>query len=165
MHFFIPSDIWLQIEGKLVKDEDGTAFATGKKITLTNNGLLFLFDNMKYDLNGQEIESVYHPGYATTMLGLAKYSSNFNAGPGLNQCWSIDTMATAVDGNEGFKRRVAYVLEKHAPRGSFRFAIPLKHAFGFCDDYLKVIYGFTQTLTLVRSASSCLLYTSDAADE
>ena len=110
--FFIPSDSWLQIEGKLVKDSDGTsAFATGKKITLTNNGLLFLFDNMKYDLNGQEIESVYHPGYATTMLGLAKYSSDFNAGPCLNQCWCIDTMATAVDGNEGFKRRVDYVLE------------------------------------------------------
>ena len=84
--FFIPSDKWLQIEGKLVKDSDGTTpFATGKNITLTNNGLLFVFDNMKYDLNGQEIESVYHPGYATTMLGLAKYSSNFNAGPGLNQ--------------------------------------------------------------------------------
>ena len=97
---FLPSASWLQIEGKLVKETGETAFATGKNITFTNNGPFFLFDNMKYELNGQEIESIYHPGHATTMLGLTKYSSNFNAGQGLNQCWRIDTTATAADGND-----------------------------------------------------------------
>ena len=82
---FLPSASWLQIEGKLVKADGATVFATGKKITLTNNGPLFLFDNILYELNGQEIESIYHPGHATTMLGLTKYSYNFNAGQGLNQ--------------------------------------------------------------------------------
>ena len=152
---FLPSASWLQIEGKLVKAADGTtAFATGKNITFTNNGPCFLFDNAKYELNGQEIENIYHPGYATTMPGLAKYSANFNVGQGMNQCWRIDTKATAVDGNEGFKKRVDYVLENPTPKGSFRFALPLAHLFGFCDDYNKVVCGFTHTLTLVRSASS-----------
>ena len=100
------------------------------------------------------------------MLGLAKYSSNFNAGQGLNQCWRIDTTATAVDNNEGFKRRVDYVLEQPAPRRSFRFALPLALPFLFCDDYTKVVCGFTHILTLVRSASSknALFRDGNAAD-
>ena len=164
--FFLPRRSWLQIEGKLVKAAGGTAFTTGKKITLTNNGLMYLFDNIKYELGGQEIESVYQPGQATTMLGLAKYSSSFNAGPGLNQCWCIDTTNEAKDENKGFAKRVAYVLEKPTPRGSFRMAIDLEHVFGFCEDYDKVMYGFIHTLTLVRSASSnnALFRDATAAD-
>ena len=164
---FLPSASWLQIEGKLVKEDGVTVYATAKKITLTNNGPLYLFDKMKYELNGQEIESIYHPGHATTMLGLTKYSPNFNAGAGLNQCWCIDTAATAVENdNEGFKRRVDYILEKPTPRGSFRLAIPLSLPFGFCDDYNKVVCGFAHTLTLVRSASSknALFRDATAAD-
>ena len=152
--FFFPRRSWLQIEGKLVKETGGTAFVDADNISLTNNGLVYLFDNIKYELGGQEIESVYQPGYATTMLGLAKYSSSFNAGPGLNQCWVLDTAAEAADTNLGFKTRHDYIIEKPTPKGSFRFAIDLEHVFGFCEDYDKVMYGFIHTLTLVRTANS-----------
>ena len=152
--FFFPRRSWLQIEGKLVKETGGGDFATGDKITLTSNALLHLFDNVKYELSGQEIESVYHPGHATTILGLAKYSSNFNKGPGLNLCWLLDTNDKAEDANKGWKKRQDYIIEKSVPIGSFRFAVDLEHVFGFCEDYDKVMYGFIHTLTLVRSASS-----------
>ena len=49
---------------------DGTAYANDDVVTITNNGLMHLFSNMKYQLSGQEIESLYYPGQATTMLGL-----------------------------------------------------------------------------------------------
>ena len=152
--FFYPRKSWLQIEGKLVK-ADGTLYADGDMIALTNNGPLFLFDNVKYELSGQEIESVYHPGQATTILGLAKYPANFNQGPALNQCWSLDTgTGTAADTNLGFKKRHDYLIEKPTPKGTFRFAIDLEHLFGFCEDYQKVLYGFTHVLTLVRSSTN-----------
>ena len=151
--FFLPRRSWLQIEGKLVK-ADGSVYVTGNLITIENNGILQLYDNFKYELNGQEIESVYHPGHATTMLGLAKYSSDFNKGPGLNQCWSLDTTDNAEAANKGFTKRRDYIIEKPDPKGSFRFAIGLDHIFGFCEDYDKIMYGFVQTLTMVRSASS-----------
>ena len=69
--FFLPKQSWLQVEGQLVTTA-GAAYAAGKLISLTNNGLMFLFDNIKYELSGQEIESIYHPGHATTMVGMAK---------------------------------------------------------------------------------------------
>ena len=152
--FFFPRRSWLQIEGKLVKAAAGAVYGDADDISLTNNGLMYLFDNIKYELGGQEIESLYQPGYATTILGLTKYSSNFNMGPGLNQCWVLDTTAAAADANIGFKRRHDYIIEKSNPKGTFRFAIDLEHIFGFCEDYDKVMYGFTHTLTLVRSANS-----------
>ena len=151
--FFLPRRSWLQIEGKLVKTGGG-AFVTTQMIALTNNGPMYLFDNIKYELSGQEIESVYQPGHASTMFGVAKYSSNFNKGPGLNQCWSLDTSTTAAAGNKGFAKRQDYIIEKADPKGSFRFAIDLEHVFGFCEDYDKVMYGFVHQLTLVRSANS-----------
>ena len=146
--FFLPKRSWLQIEGQLVK-ADGTAYVTGNLITLTNNGLMLLFDNIKYELSEQEIESIYHPGHATTMLGMAKYPND-----NLNQCWTLDTSTACADTNLGFKSRREFLIEDADPKGSFRFAIPLDHIFGFCDDYNKVMYGFVHSLTLVRSASS-----------
>ena len=152
--FFLPRRSWLQIEGKLVKAAAAAVYADVDDIALTNNGLMYLFDNIKYELSGQEIESLYHPGHATTMLGLTKYSSDYNAGPGLNQCWSLDTSTVAADANLGFKKRHDYIIEKTVPKGSFRFNIDLESIFGFCADYDKVMYGFIHTLTLVRSAGS-----------
>ena len=37
------------------------------------------------------------------------------------------------------------------PKGSFSFRVPLKHIFGFCEDYNKILYGMKQTLTLTRN--------------
>ena len=163
--FFLPRRSWLQIEGKLVKDDDGL-YGDGDVVALANNGLMYLFDNIKYELSGQEIESLYHPGQATTMLGMTKFSSDYDGGPGLNQCWCLDTSTVAADANLGFKKRHDYIIEKSAPKGSFRFIIDLESIFGFCSDYDKVMYGFIHTLTLVRSAGSDnAIFKNAAADE
>jgi len=164
--FFHPRRSWLQIEGKLVKTA-GTAYTGTELISLTNNGIMFLFDNIKYQLSGQEIETVYHPGHASTILGLTKYSADFNSGAGLNQCWCLDTSTAAAAGNLGFAKRHNHIIKRSDPKGSFRFIIDLESIFGFCADYDKVMYGFIHTLTLVRSASSnnAIFKKDDVADE
>ena len=150
--FFHPRNSWLQVEGKLVKS-DGAVYGADTKVALTNNGVMYLFDNIKYELNGQEIESVYHPGQASTILGLTKYSYDFNQCTALNQCWIVDTDDNVNDTNTGFKSRREYIIKKPNPKGNFRFAIELEHILDFCEDYDKVLYGFTHTLTIVRTSS------------
>ena len=81
--FYHPSESYLIFEGRLTK-ADGTAYANGDVVTLTNNGLMHLFSNIKYQLSGQEIESLYYPGQATTMMGLLKYPDDFQKSQGLN---------------------------------------------------------------------------------
>ena len=59
---------YLLIEGELLK-ADNTRYADAGLITLTNNGLLYLFSSLKLTLAGQEVEHVNYPGHDTSLLG------------------------------------------------------------------------------------------------
>jgi len=69
---------------------------------------------IKYQLSGQEIESLFHPGQATTMLGLLKFPYDFQKSTGLNQLWFKDSGTDAsIAGNNinnGFAIRQSYVI-------------------------------------------------------
>nr|XP_004206216.2 uncharacterized protein LOC101236375 [Hydra vulgaris] len=54
----------------------------------------------------------------------------------------------------------AYIIQKPTDKGTFSFIIPLKHVFGFCDDYTKVLYGFKHTLTLQRKHDNDAIFRS-----
>ena len=147
--FYRPARSWLHFEGQIVST--GEAYTDKSLITLANNGIMHLFDNIKYLLSSTEIESVFNPGQASTIMGLAKYSSSYK---GLKQCWVPDSSDKADDTNTGFmERRRMIFTSKPTPLGAFTFSIPLDHIFGFAEDYTKVIYGFQHTLVLTRSSS------------
>ena len=161
--FTHPSESYLIIEGRLTKS-DGAAYADTDAVTLTNNGLMHLFSNIRYQLSGQEIESLYHPGQGTTMLGLLKYPDDFSKSQGLNQLWYKDTGTTAsIADNIGFAVRQGYIIKTPNPKGTFSFRVPLKHIFGFCEDYTKIVYGLKQTLTLVRKSDDDAIFRIAAA--
>src|SRR6218665_3415181 len=156
--FSHPSESYLQFEGRLTKTNN-TAYVNADAVALTNNGLVYLFSQISYALSNQEIETLFHPGQPTTMLGLLKYPNDFALAQGLNQLWTKDTAATTVStDNTGFAIRQAYFIRKPTAKGRFSFVIPLKHIFGFCEDYDKVIYGMKQTLTLVRRSDDDAIY-------
>ena len=158
-----PAESYLQFEGRLIKADD-TAYVNADLVALTNNGLMYLFSQISYQLSNQEIETLFHPGQATTMLGLLTYPNDFQLTQGLNQLWYKDTGATAVMAdNPGFATRQSFLIRKPNTKGMFSFIVPLKHIFGFCDDYDKIIYGFKQTLTLVRKADDDAIFRDNAA--
>ena len=139
--FTHPCESYLVFEGRLTKT-DGTAYANADAVALTNNGIMYLFSNISYRLSNQEIESVHHPGQASTMLGLLKYPDDFSRAQGLNQLWKKDTATTTVAAdNAGFDARHRYIIQLPTAKGSFSFRVPLKHIFGFCEDYSKIVYG------------------------
>ena len=158
--FTHPSESYLIIEGQLLK-ADGTAYNRANRVTLANNGIMHLFKRIRYELSGQDIENIMNVGQATTMLGLLKYPDDFSKSKGLNQLWYKDTKNTTVldpndnNYNDGFKIRHDYIFGKAdgdvTPVGSFSFKIALKHIFGFCEDYDKIVYGLKHTLTLTRN--------------
>ena len=219
--FTFPAESYLQVEGILWDSTNDANYANMANISLVNNGVMFMFNAIRYQINNNEIENVVNPGQATTMKGLLTYSNDFECGEGLNMCWQKETedggigginytdIATAIniagiakavqgatvnnvrdairavfpagnrirtvsDGasaivgattqtvfnaisgitpsvNTGYITRHKYILQRPNPPGSFSFAIPLSHIFGFCDDYKKIIYGVKHTLTLTRS--------------
>lgn len=160
-----PAESYMLFEGRLTKT-NGDAYANADAVALTNNGLMHLFSQISYSLSNQEIETLFHPGQATTMLGLLKYPGDFARAQGINQLWTKDATATAVIANNtGFAIRHEYLIRKPTAKGTFSFIVPMKHIFGFCEDYDKVIYGMKQTLTLVRKSDDDAIYRTPPAGD
>ena len=151
-----PAESFLLIDGELRKKaRDGAGavqyYGDVDVVSLTNNGLMYLFSDVRYHLASHEIEVLQNPGHATTMLGMLKYPDDFTKSQGLNQLWIPDTNNDAdIANNLGFKKRHQHIIMRSDPKGTFSFKIPLKHFLGFCEDYRKILYGMQQRLTLTR---------------
>ena len=162
--FTHPSESFLLIEGRLTK-VDGTDYANADNISLTNNAMMYLFRDIRYELSGHEIEKVNYVGYATTMLGLLKYTEDFSRSKGLNQSWYKDSTNNPNPQNGGFWARHQHIFNHvEQNKGTFSFRIPLKHIFGFCEDYDKVVYGFKHTLSLTRTHEHDAIYRANNVD-
>ena len=162
-----PAESFLNIEGELIKG-NGNRYLINDNITLINNGIMYLFSDVRYHLASHEIEVLQNPGHATTMLGMLKYPDDFTKSQGLNQVWAPDTKegTPVVGNNEGFKMRQNYIInmpEGDDNKGNFNFKIPLKHFLGFCEDYKKILYGMQQRLTLTRTGYDNAIFKGNAA--
>ena len=71
-----PAESFLIIDGQLIK-ANNNAYGDGDHITLINNGMMYLFSDVRYHLASHEIEVLQNPGHATTMLGMLKYPDDF----------------------------------------------------------------------------------------
>ena len=169
-----PAESFLVIEGQLAAPVAPPLagvgpYADADVVTLINNGIMYLFSDVRFHLASHEIEVLQNPGHATTMLGLLKYPDDFTKSQGLNQLWLPDTNidnnneANKVD-NKGFKIRNEYIIRTSDPKGTFSFKIPLKHFLGFCEDYKKILYGMQQRLTLTRTNNDNAIFRTAATD-
>lgn len=146
----LPSASYLYVEGKLALDGGGVPKGT----KLTNNAFAFLFDELRYELNGVEIDRVRNPGVTTTMKGYTSLNDSdlkhlSNAG------WvsSSSKIDSSLDNGT--------VDEK----GNLNVCIPLSKLFGFAEDYRKIIVNARHELVLIRSANdkNSLLWTATSA--
>ena len=156
--FTHPSESYLIFEGRLT-NAAGTAYANADEAALTNNAIMHLFSRIEYHLSNQLIESLSYSGRATTMLGMLKYPDKFSKAQGLNQLWYKYTSTTAAKAdNNGFAARHAHLIQSLTVKGIFRFIIQLKHIFGFCEDYNKIVYGLKRSLTLVMKTGDDAIF-------
>ena len=156
--FLLPSQSYIYIEGQLMKDDDNKYNFENEKISLVNNGLLFLFDRLGYRINGEEVEGFNQPGITTLMKGLITYPEDSNEK--MKYFWSLDTKRIHKS-NSGFMERLSYLADG---TGKFSGIIPLSHIFGFCEDYDKVLYGVQHILTLRRGSDGRALFKDDSKD-
>ncbi|MDW0252271.1 MAG: hypothetical protein QOA17_10775 [Nitrososphaeraceae archaeon] len=178
--YLLPSKSFIHIKGQLVR-ADNTPFDANTEIALVNNAMMFLFENISYQIGATVVESISSPGQITTLLGLASYPDDYNTCAGLMSCWSKDTTTNASSRkfnrspavaanavinagdftpsenpnyNQGFAARRALVMGAD-PRGHFSFLIPFDHIFGF-GYYEKVIYNIKHSLKFTRKSTDHL---------
>ena len=165
---------YLMIEGDVSKADntryegdvskaDNTRYADADLIALTNNRLMFLFSSLKLTLAGQMVEHVNYPGQATSLLGLATYYRDYSKGCGLIQGWTPDINSNAAVAITGFAVCQRFLVQSPDPKCSFQCAIPMRHIFGFTDDYTKVTYGMWDILQLIpKDDNDALCHTAAA---
>ena len=78
--------------------------------------------------------------------------------------WYKDTTSFANDDNAGFAFRRNYIIIDSDPKGLFSCKIPLKHIFGFCYNYDKVVYGLKHNLTLTRNNDNDAIFKNNGND-
>ena len=130
---------------------------------------MYLFTEIKYDLDSTNIEKLSSPGQITSLFGYLSQPDDFSTSAGLTYCWNEDVTTHASSAefaasagapatgytptrtpeyNVGFAARKGLLISSN-PIGHFSCKIPLSHIFGFAE-YKKFIYGQKHTLTLTR---------------
>lgn len=130
----LPSQSYILLEF-VARKSDNTPFAINEAI-FSYNPTAHIFSEMRYELNGIEIDRNKLPGITSTMKCLIA-------------CKSEDERSYILF-NEHSNKSIAV--------GTYRLMIPLRFIFGFCDDFRKVIMNCKHELILVRSRSNECVY-------
>ena len=108
-----PSKSYLIIKGQLVKGDD-SAYAANDQITLVNNGMMYLFSDIRYNIGGNEMEAIFNPGQTTSMIAYLSQPDDYSTSAGLKSCWSKDTSNDA-NSNE-FETSAAAPAANYTPK-------------------------------------------------
>lgn len=127
--YVLPCDSNIYIEGTVLKKKNGEVSST---VDLINNCCSFLFNDIRYELNGMEIDHCKNVGITTCMKSYISFDSDTYKSAS-NAGWSLT----------GFSLK----------NGQFNFCIPLKHLLGFSEDYRKIIINAKHELILNRKTT------------
>ncbi|KAK9754558.1 hypothetical protein QE152_g1125 [Popillia japonica] len=140
--YLLPSKSHLYIEGEFKQVTSG---AGGGDCQLTNNAYAFLFEQIRYELNGVEIDRCIKPGITTTMKSYISLNDNESRSLEMaGWCPFADEQPTISNTKK------------------FNVCIPLKFLFGFAEDYNKIIMNVSHELILVRSKTDDNCYKNNA---
>ncbi|XP_051170477.1 uncharacterized protein LOC127287529 [Leptopilina boulardi] len=143
----LPSNSVLHIFGRLT-NADGTD-AT-QNIHFTNNAIAYLFDEIRYELNGIEIDRCKYVGHTTTMKSLVSLTP-----PQLNRAENAGILNMELNTRMSLQD------------GYFDVSVPLGMIFGFAEDYKKIVMNAKHELILIRARSdlNSIIQTGEGADE
>ncbi|XP_071580931.1 uncharacterized protein [Temnothorax nylanderi] len=137
--YTLPCDSFLYVEGRLYDDGAGatTSEATDAQrqyAKLVNNCVAFMFDEIRYELDGVEIDRCRNVGITSTIKNYASLTAE-RARRLQNAGWSYPT-------NESNLNDASH---------QFNFCVPLNILLGFCEDYRRVVINARHELILIRA--------------
>ncbi|XP_071642244.1 uncharacterized protein [Temnothorax longispinosus] len=125
--YTLPCENFLYVEIRLIikrrNDESET--------TLVNNCAAFMFNEIRYELNGVEIDRNRNFGITSILKNYVSLSY----------------------GDSQIMRNAGWDVTSSIPEGYFNFCVPLKMLLGFCEDYKRVVVNARHELILIRARS------------
>lgn len=133
--FTLPNQSYLEIEGKFTGLPDGLESGY-----LTRNAFAYLFEEIRYELNGIEIDKVRDVGTTTTIKNYLSLDKSDHR-------------------NHIFGWQDKIIDHNH----KFCGVIPLNKLFGFAEDYEQILTNMRQEIILLRSNinTNCFIASKD----
>ncbi|XP_074040053.1 uncharacterized protein [Leptinotarsa decemlineata] len=127
--YTLPCNSLLYIEGKILTDQNKVP----TKFQFINNGIAYLFRELRYELNGVVTDSVRNVGLVSTLKNYLLLNEN----------------ESKLMENGGWipKDNDKLLIDD---KGNFNVCIPLKLWSGFFEDYRRIIMNMRQELVLIR---------------
>ncbi|XP_011859406.1 PREDICTED: uncharacterized protein LOC105556907 [Vollenhovia emeryi] len=137
--YTLPCESALYVEGKLSDEASTTTNQTSK---LTSNCVAFMFEEIRHELNGVEIERNRNVGITSTIKNYISLTSN-----------ELDILQNAGWGEPNV-----------SDGGSFSLCVPMRILLGFCEDYKRVVVNARHELILIRARNdnNCIVATANA---
>ncbi|XP_024872494.1 uncharacterized protein LOC112455039 [Temnothorax curvispinosus] len=110
--YTLPCESFLYVEGTLTVTG---AAGQADNVVLGNNCVAFMFDEIRYELDGVEIDHCRNVGITSTLKNYVTVSSD----------------RSVILRNAGWEPH-------NNPNGYFNFCVPLNLLLGFCEDYKRV---------------------------
>lgn len=128
--YTLPSESYIYIEGQTARTDAGGANALALP-ALVDFAAAHLFSDIRYEINGFEVDRCKNAGITGLMKGYPSLSPS-NVGSLTTSSFLASAVNVAVP-------------------GSFEYRVPLKMLLGFAEDYKKIVMHAKQELILVRS--------------
>ena len=93
--YTLPSKSYINIEGQLRRNVNDNPYAEADEVALINNAMMYLFTEIKYDLDSTNKEKLYSSGQITSSFGYLSQPDDFITSAGLEYCWNKNTTTHA----------------------------------------------------------------------
>ncbi|XP_014482726.1 PREDICTED: uncharacterized protein LOC106748574, partial [Dinoponera quadriceps] len=130
--YTLPCESYLYVEGKIIAQ----AAAENVAVTLGNNCFAFMFDKIRYELDGVEIDCNRNVGITSTLKNVSLSSDKI----------------------VGMKNVAWDTINAYSADGYFNFCVPISMLLEFYEDYKRILINARHELILIRSRSdnNCL---------
>lgn len=138
--YTLPCESYLNIEGKLTIPDVEPPLQPAPE--LCNNCVAFMFDELRYELDGVEIDRSRNVGITSTLKNYVSLTTD--------ESHSLKNAGWDVTANNG--------------SGYFNFSVPLKYLLGFCEDYKQIVINARHELVLIRARTdnNCIIGNPEA---
>lgn len=143
--YTLPCQSFLYVEGTFTarRRDDTAPPPPGRGYQqLTNFFIAFMFDEIRYELDGVEIDRNRNVGITSTIKNHLSLSTDENRTLG----------------------KAGWHMERDAP-STFDLCVPLKLLLGFCEDYKRIVINARHELILIRARNDLNCVMVDSAHE
>ncbi|KYN13283.1 hypothetical protein ALC57_14532 [Trachymyrmex cornetzi] len=131
--YTLPCESFLYVEGKFSTTKRDGNTSEEQPPKLSNNCVAFMFDEIRYELDGVEIDRSRNVGITSTI-------KNFI---------SLTTGRSITLENAGWDGTMQ--LFRTPLSENFNFCVPLNTLLGFCEDYKRIVINARHKLILIRA--------------